>query len=574
MTGKLSYRNDPSRSVLNGGALLVRAINDLCQPSLRSSTVPDLLRIAVTLGAADFGGPLSQAERALLADVRTIPRPTEAELNSIREQAARGGDPLGEAFCQALSPAERRPLGAVYTPRAIVQSMVAWALSKDPARVIDPGAGSGRFAMEVARVNPAQEIVAVDLDPMATLLCRANLALVGAQNAVVIQEDYTQVKLPAITGRTAFIGNPPYVRHHDLSPVTKAWAKEAAGQLGLPISGLAGLHVLFFLATALNARKGDVGTFITSAEWLDVGYGKVLRKLLAGQLGLEALYLFDPKSAPFEDAMSTALISCFTVGQTAPTVRTRLLDSAEALGDLRETAAEISLDVIARAGRWTPLMRKTEAPAPPSDELVPLGSLVRVSRGVATGANGFFVMTSEEAESRGLTCVARPAITAAQEVFASPEVIKSSPERKVIIDLPGDIDLGEPAWEPVRRFVEEGEALGIHERYLCAHRKPWWRLGVGRAPRAVATYMARQAPAFALNPDGLILLNVAHGLYPKVELTEKELLVLVRFLNESRGSFRGAGRTYHGGLEKFEPKEMEALLVPSLPRLREAAAKE
>ena len=97
--------------------------------------------------------------------------------------------------------------------------------------------------------------------------------------------------------------------------------------------------------------------------------------------------------------------------------------------------------------------------------------------------------------------------------------------------------------------------------YLASHRKPWWYLGPVKTPTMVANYMARQAPMFAYNPDGLVLLNIAHGIYPHAPLGEARARALIRQLNEMRGSFRGQGRTYHGGLEKFEPREMESLLV-------------
>lgn len=54
-------------------------------------------------------------------------------------------------------------------------------------------------------------------------------------------------------------------------------------------------------------------------------------------------------------------------------------------------------------------------------------------------------------------------------------------------------------------------------------------------------------------------------------MADAELAALVRYLNGARETFQGAGRTYHGGLEKFEPREMESLQVPSLHRLREMA---
>jgi hypothetical protein len=75
--------------------------------------------------------------------------------------------------------------------------------------------------------------------------------------------------------------------------------------------------------------------------------------------------------------------------------------------------------------------------------------------------------------------------------------------------------------------------------------------------------MARQAPVFALNPDGLAVLNIAHGIYPKQHMSNYQLAALVQHLNQSRATFKGLGRTYHGGLEKFEPGELESLPIPA-----------
>ena len=64
-------------------------------------------------------------------------------------------------------------------------------------------------------------------------------------------------------------------------------------------------------------------------------------------------------------------------------------------------------------------------------------------------------------------------------------------------------------------------------------------------------------------------INIAHGLYPRVPLSARALDALGRHLNTSVTT--ADGRTYAGGLTKFEPKEMERLLVPSPDMLVEAA---
>lgn len=55
-------------------------------------------------------------------------------------------------------------------------------------------------------------------------------------------------------------------------------------------------------------------------------------------------------------------------------------------------------------------------------------------------------------------------------------------------------------------------------------------------------------------------INIAHGLYPREPLRETVLAGLTRYL--SRKITLAEGRTYASGRTKFEPKEMERLLVP------------
>lgn len=506
----------------------------------------DLVSAALALGAANAGGPLARAEHKLVA---TVAPASTFDASELAEAIRAGGDPLGDAFVALRSPLVRRAAGAFYTPPEIVTPMVAWAMERDPTRFVDPGCGSGRFALAALAANPEIEILGVDLDPLATLLCRANLATVGATSARVVCADFLTARLPEHRGRTAWVGNPPYLRHHDLSAGDKRWAAQAAKRLGYTVSGLAGLHALFFLATALRAQPADVGCFVTSAEWLDVGYGAIVRGLLTNGLGGTSLDLIDPRAVPFADVMTTALVTSFVTGRAPATMTIRLVREPE---DLRLGAGEVvEVKTMSAATRWSPLFRGSALAVGET-----LGDLARVHRGLATGANDFFVMTKAEANKRGLSEWAQPAITAAAEIMGSGGVIHDAPERKVIISMPPDLD--RKAHRQADVYLREGERLGVHKTYLCSHRKPWWRLAPAFPP-IVASYMARQAPGFARNPDSLALLNIAHGIFPANGVDPD---ALVTRLNVARGTFAGSGRTYHGGLEKFEPREMEALPIP------------
>jgi hypothetical protein len=82
--------------------------------------------------------------------------------------------------------------------------------------------------------------------------------------------------------------------------------------------------------------------------------------------------------------------------------------------------------------------------------------------------------------------------------------------------------------------------------------------------------MARRPPAFVINQADARHINVAHGLYPRDVLSDAQKRALVRYL-QSNISQR-SGRTYAGGLTKFEPREMERVIVPSPSLLNAGAA--
>lgn len=517
-----------------------------------------LARLAIDLGAEFAGGPLTPEEQLLTGQARISPASDPALVATARGELLAGGDPLGDAFAILRTPLARRDRGQFWTPPAIVAPMMAWALTAKPTRFVDPGCGSGRFAAAAIRLDPALDVVALDLDPLPALMTRAAFAVLGAKSARVICGDYLTAQIPAHCGTTAWVGNPPYVRHHDLTPETKAWAAKAAAQAGCKISGLAGLHALFFLATVIHGKVGDVGTFVTSAEWLDVGYGSIVRNLFTNGMGGRALELVDPKAIPFEDAMTTALITCFELGRAPANIAVHLVDRPAELAQL-EGGKIVPAAEMAQEKRWSHLF-KAEKRAIHAGKV--LGDIARVHRGFVTGGNEFFIMTRAEAAKRGLTPYVTPAITSASEILGSRGVIRDNPDLRVVLDLPADFDRA--AHPSVDAYLKVGEAADVDKRYITTHRKPWWRVGVGKPAPVVASYMARQPPRFARNPDGVSLANIGHGIHPKSPMTDVQLDELAATLNAGRAGFAGTGRTYHGGLEKFEPREMEALPIPEL----------
>lgn len=136
-----------------------------------------------------------------------------------------------------------------------------------------------------------------------------------------------------------------------------------------------------------------------------------------------------------------------------------------------------------------------------------------------------------------------------------------------VVDLPIDLDLFDASErKAIERFLARARELGVDSGYIARNRRAWWSVGL-RAPAPIlTTYMARRPPAFVHNRAQARHLNIAHGLYPRDVFSQTILDNLVAYLRKKVETSQG--RTYAGGLTKFEPKEVERLAVPG-PELLE-----
>lgn len=499
---------------------------------------------------------LSEAEREFAKGVPASARKC-LDIELIRNAISQGHDPLGEAFSSLRPAAVRRTSGAVYTPVTITRSIVTWLASQaEPSRIVDPGAGSGRFVLAAGEAFPRARLVAVETDPLAALMLRANLSVRGwSDRATLLLADYRQVELPPFEGVTAFIGNPPYVRHHDIGEQWKAWYTRSFARFGIKASALAGLHLHFFLQTRRLARAGDIGAFVTSAEWLDVNYGSALRRLLLDELGGVALHVLEPTVEAFPGAATTAAITCFRVGETTEPVRVRSVSALERLDGLAD-GTDVPRERLLAEPRWSIIVRPSESARVGEVEL---GELFRVHRGQVTGANDVWI---DGAHSKGLPeRVKLPTVTRARELIDAGAHLRSSDVLRRVIDLPTDLDdFTADERRRISVFLSWAERSGADRGYVARHRKAWWAVGLRSPAPILCTYMARRSPQFTLNTCAARHINVAHGLYPREPVPDAAMTRLVAWLNENICT--KSGRTYAGGLTKFEPGEVERLRIP------------
>ena len=155
----------------------------------------------------------------------------------------------------------------------------------------------------------------------------------------------------------------------------------------------------------------------------------------------------------------------------------------------------------------------------------------------------------------------------ARELFDARTILASHEHLRFVVDIPADLDSLTPdEREQVARFIKAAKKADVDKGYIAAHRRAWWSVGLKAPAPILATYMARRPPAFVVNAAQARHINIAHGLYPRLPLDAHTLSRLADALRT--GTALSGGRTYAGGLVKFEPREMERLMIPDLATLQ------
>ena len=422
--------------------------------------------------------------------------------------------------------------------------------------VIDAGAGSGRFSIAAARHFPAAQVVAVEQHPEMLSLLSQRLSEEGLTRRVkVMAGDFREVEVPR-QGRCLFIGNPPYVRHHDISAGHKEWYRQRMAARGIVASQLAGLHLHFLVRASDLMRSGDEMNFVTSAEWLDNGYGDAVRQLLAGsyELRLNSLWVANSAEAVFPDA----LVSCAVFGA----VHSKdCIESDVRLGTISFRALceqrRLPLATLAKSDRWSSWCRTTLQAASSGIEL---GELFRITRGQVTGCNKTWILPARQSELPDTLTVA--SVTRAREIIdGSVFAATSQAGFKRVVNLPRDLDeLPDEHRRLAQSFITRAQQAGAHNGYIARHRKPWYAVDMRLPPAAFVSYMGRRPPVFSANPSRLSFVNIAHGLYPRQAMAPEALQRILDHLNRSTDIY--GGRVYGGGLAKFEPSDVARLRVP------------
>ena len=481
-----------------------------------------------------------------------------------------------------LKVAERRDLGAFYTPQEMTDFVTAWALRSASDTVLDPGCGDAAFLSSAVRRlrqlgagdrDVSRQVHGIDLNPDAVATAGEVLEAEGVRNPQIQGGNFFFFRTegaPRLQSTVdALIGNPPYVRYQLFRDENRAEGLRAAAANGVILPALTSSWAPYVVHAASFLRPGGRIALVLPGELLHVGYAAALRDFLLRSFEGLTLVTFEEKVFP--GALEEVVILMGTKGAGDGRIRVKNLQSLNDLSPGPESVLSSARTVdVAQGTRWfTTILESSIASSALTiakrARFQPLSSLGRVDIGVVTGANDFFVLSKSEVEELDLpTGVLLPALSKAVHVQGT---------RFTEQDWKGIRDADAGAYlmliseadrkGAVAKYVAEGERRSLHTRYKCRTRTPWFRVPYVRRPNLFLTYMSHISPRLVTNEAGATHTNTVHGVFLSNPLLAKPLAVA--FLNSATLlSTEIEGRSYGGGVLKLEPREAMKVLVPRL----------
>lgn len=408
------------------------------------------------------------------------------------------------------------------------------------------------------------------------------------RDLVVIYGDAISPTIDLGKKRNLMIVNPPYNRHEDIPEEYREKAKELAeAQTGIQVAANSGLYVYHLLI--MDKWLDDHGTavWLLPSIFLQSKYGKAIRQYLTSNVQLVRLHVYNEEKLQFNDTMISTTIVVFK--KSPPVSSQKVVVTYGDSISKPQFAKELDLEYLSsEINNWRSIIVNSAVNEPQLSLDIKFSSLFDIKRGLATGANSFFVIERNLAKEYGIPDFAlKPILPKARYlqslvINARDDGYPDIEPQMVLIDCDLDEETIKTKYPVFYDYLQKAKEPGkdgkaIVDRTLVKSRKPWYKQELRNPPLFLLTYMGRNKKDlpplyFILNQSEAVALNTYLLLYPKPWLMEvignsnelcKKLLSALN--NSAQKIITQQTRVYSGGLQKLEPNELKSLPIAELP---------
>ncbi len=460
-------------------------------------------------------------------------------------------------YLRRVGEEHRKRYGQFFTRPEVAEFMVRWVLKSGQRTLFDPGFGLGAFFDPVAD-DPGIVFAGSEKDPK-ILDCWTDGA--EKRRVEIEHEDYL---LSWGKSHANIVCNPPYMRFQKFIGRDSVF-KAFVDNLGLRLSGYTNTASAFLLKSLSELNGEGRLAYIMPLEFLNTGYGIIIKKRLIESGHLVSLINLKCEKDIFPDAITSVGIILYDACRQYSHVDFHIADSISSLENILENQpiTRVALDRLNPESKWLSYFQKNTFDIN-HRMAVPLNYYGHFSRGIATGANEFFVLKPSRAKTLGINGPeVVPCITKSSQI-RQPVFGRADYDDLVRNDAPVLLfSVSKTHSKYAADYIRSGEQRGYNTRFLTKNRNPWYKTE-RRAPAPLLLgVFSRGGYKIIRNRSEVLNLTCFHGFQPNIiGMAYLDRLFLYLASAPGRDVVSLCVRRYGDALDKFEPNDLNQALVP------------
>lgn len=485
---------------------------------------------------------------------------------------------------------DQKRLGAFYTPENLSRVLTDWAVQHPTDRVLEPSFGKCGFLaaaqrrlQELGCVTPKKQIFGCDVDAAAFKFLADTLGQPINANQF-LQKDFLDVKAGEDWAHlfSCSIGNPPYIPFQALPESRRLELIQRCKDEGIRVSTRASLWAYFLLNATSFVAPGGRMAWVLPGAFLQADYAQSIRDYLSrafdGMLCIlmhqrffknegteeETVILLTRGRRPLGPPIDVLFAEARSVEELAERIRS--WDNGETTGQLLNARPAYLSTSVAVLSHFKRLQDNPQCHT--------LGDSVLANIGLVTGANQFFVLSSEEKAKHRLRETDTMRVLGKFKAAKGLSFTISDHDSYMLTGARGHLihsKILPREGSALRRYLDSFPEEERTKISTFKKRAIWHAPNDENIPDAFLPVMNHDGPRLVLNVARINCTNTLHRAFFRSPMTEqqKKLITISLLTSFSQLSAEFVGRRYGSGVLKHEPREIEkiSVLLPELDNL-------
>lgn len=385
----------------------------------------------------------------------------------------------------------------IETPTTLVDFVWKRVLEKRPHvdSVIDLGAGDGRFSL----AGRYRSYIGYEVDST-----KYNLLNLPSE-VIMINQDVLQSHEKCDVS----IGNPPFIRHQDISDEWKKTARKMIQEkIGVKVNGLSNLYQYFMWLSLLRTKESGIISLIVPFEWIFRPSSSNIRDFIRNRGWNVDIYKL-PQGVHFRNIAAVPSLT--------------IIDKSTDNGEINFHYLNENMQV--DKGEHTIIGINQQF------QFSKRNKIVYAQRGFSTGSQKYFVLTEKERVENGIKrSEVVPCITSLRELNLNDEILDESHFKShfvnsghkcwLIVTEKGDISRN------LRKYLKSIPE-GVRQNWTCRNRDLWYHYKTPKVPVALyaCSFNNGNRPKVVRNDVKARNISAVHGIYIAGSVTSTDSII-------------------------------------------------